>query len=121
MSRKLLHIGTLKFLLEVGHVFDLRRSDAAAAKHSDVGELVEVGQGDAVGQCTAHREAGHGAVRLIGQRPVVGVDKGNHFSNEHVLEWRVGHGESASAWPSASSGSAGRRYRSKLTDRKSVA
>ena len=48
-------------------------------------------------------------MRLIGQRPVVGVDKGNHFSNEHVLEWRVGHGESASAWPSTSSGSAGRR------------
>src|SRR5438477_9151620 len=51
--------------LEVGHVFDLRHTDAAAAEHSNMRELIEMGECDAVGIHAAHREASHSAMRLI--------------------------------------------------------
>ena len=57
----------LDLLLEGGHVGDVRRGDAAAAEDADVGELVEVGQGDRPGLHAAHGQAGHGAMRLIGK------------------------------------------------------
>src|ERR1022692_5267063 len=54
-------------------------------------------------------------MRRVDERAVVGVDKRNHLSDEHMLERRVGHCESASTWPSTSTGSAGRRRRTRLT------
>ena len=58
---------TLTFSLKPGVLFDIGRGDDAAAEETDVGELVEMLQRDEVGLRSAHGEAGHGAMRLIGQ------------------------------------------------------
>ena len=45
-------------------------------------------QGDAVGFHSAHGEAGHGAMRLIGERAEIGVNIRNQFADENGLECR---------------------------------
>jgi len=56
------------------------------AENADVRECVEMRQRDGTCLHAAHRKAGHGAMRLIGNRPVVAVDVRNGVVNQHVLE-----------------------------------
>ena len=77
----------LDLLLETGRIVDIVRGDAAAAEEADVGELVEVLQGDLPGLHSAHGQAGHGAMGLIGERAEVGIDVGDQLVDENRLEW----------------------------------
>ena len=82
------------------------RRDAAAAEDADVGELVEIGQSDLPGLHAAHGQAGHGAIRLVGERAEIGVDEGNQIVDEHALERaevevRPPAGPAADTWPPA--------------------
>ena len=76
----------LDLLLEGGQVGDIRHGDAAAAEDADVGELVEVGQGDLPGLHAAHGEAGHGPMGLVGQGAVVGINEGDQVVDQNPLE-----------------------------------
>ena len=76
----------LDVLLEGVRIGDLGRGNAAAAEDADVGELVEVSQGDGARLHAAHGEPGHGPVRLIWEGAEVGVNERNQIFNEHSRE-----------------------------------
>ena len=61
-------------LLEGRHIGDVCRSDAATTENSDLRELVEIRQSDGPSLHAAHREPGHGAMGLIGNRPIRAID-----------------------------------------------
>jgi hypothetical protein len=74
------------FLFESRQIRDVREADAAAAEHANVGERVEVRESDYAGLHAAHREASHGAMRLIGEGTEICVDVGNEIINKDMLE-----------------------------------
>ena len=103
----------LDLLPEARRVADIIRVDDAAAEQPDVRKLVEVLQRDDLGLHSAHREAGHGPIRLIRERAEVGVDVRNQFAHQHLLEHRRRAGEGirpATKRPAAGSVCRGRRH-----------
>src|SRR5690349_20141022 len=52
-------------LFEGIHVGDVRQSNAAAAEDANMGKLVEVRQAAGSSLHTAHRQTGHGSIRLL--------------------------------------------------------
>jgi hypothetical protein len=74
------------FLFESRQIRDVREANAAAAEHANVGERVEVRESDYAGLHAAHREASHGAMRLIGEGAEICVDVGNEIINKDMLE-----------------------------------
>ena len=79
----------LYLLLETGRLVDIVHGECPAAEEADVGKLVEVRHGDRLGLHSAHGEAGHGAMGLIGERAEVGIDVGDQFVDENRLEWSI--------------------------------
>ena len=77
----------LDLLPEARRVADVIRVDDAAAEESDVRKLVEILQRDDLGLHSAHREAGHAAMGLIGQRAEVRVDVRNQFADQNFLKY----------------------------------
>ncbi len=73
-------------LFERVHVGDVLRGDTAAAEDPDVGEKIQMFQGDSPGLHAAHGQAGHGPVRLIGQGAIVCINVRNQLINENLLE-----------------------------------
>src|SRR5512141_997829 len=55
------------FLPETGRAVDIIGSDGAATEETDVGELVEILQCYELGLHSAHRQAGHSTMGLIGE------------------------------------------------------
>ncbi|MDT8303755.1 MAG: hypothetical protein RQ760_19895, partial [Sedimentisphaerales bacterium] len=49
-------------------------------------KLIEILQGNRLGFHSAHGEAGHGAMGLIGERTEVGIDVGDQLVDENGLE-----------------------------------
>ncbi len=49
-------------------------------------KCVEVSQSNVMGLQTSHRKTGHGAMRLIGEGPVVGINEWNQLINENMFE-----------------------------------
>ena len=96
----------LDLLLEGSHVGNIRWSDAAAAENADMGELVEVGQGDRSGLHAAHGEAGHGPMGLISQGAIGGINVGDQVVDEYLLE---GAEVEAAPKAAAATGHRGRR------------
>src|SRR5205085_9992090 len=86
----------LYLLFEGSQVGNIRQGNAAATEDADIGELIQVGQSDSPGLHAAHREACHGAVRLIGKGAVVGINKRNQVVKQNMLE--SAEIEPASTW-----------------------
>ena len=91
----------------------------AAAEKPDVGEFVEILQGDNLGLRSAHGQASHGTIWLIGQRAEIGVNVRDQFANEHLLEgfgcrrkWVPAAATSRSPSSGSGVGARGRRIRS---------
>ena len=82
------------------------RRDAAAAEDPDVRELVEVGQGDLPRLHAAHRQPRHGAMRLVGERAIVGVDEGDQLLGHDLREGGEVEPRAARRGPSAAGGGA---------------
>jgi hypothetical protein len=77
----------LNLLLETGRVVDIIHGKSPAAEETNVCKLVEVSHGDHLGFHSAHGEACHGAMGLIGERAEVGIDVGDQLVHENCLEW----------------------------------
>ena len=56
----------IDFVFETIGVLNVFFSNRGSAEQSDVREFVEVAQGDQLGLHTAHRQASHGTIGLIG-------------------------------------------------------
>ena len=67
----------LDLLFETGSVVDIVHGDGTAAEEPDVGERIEILQSDCPGFHASHRQAGHGAMGLIGERTEIGIDVGD--------------------------------------------
>ena len=101
-------------LLELFHVGDVRRGNAAATEDTDIGEGVHVLGGDGACLHATHRKPSHRAVFLIGLGAIVGVNVGDQVVDEQVLkraEIHAGHasgsGSGSTRSRSASTGSSG--------------
>src|SRR5512142_1788916 len=80
----------LDLLLEPGRVLDIRRGDDPAAEETNMGKFVEILQRDELGFHSAHGEAGHSSIGLIGKRAKVGVNIRDEFTDQYHLECRGG-------------------------------
>ena len=76
----------LYLLFKTGRVVDIIHGDGAAAEETDVGEPIEIPQGNRLGFHSAHGQARHGAMRLVGERTEVGIDVGDQLVDENRLE-----------------------------------
>src|SRR6185369_13960515 len=76
----------------------------AAAEQADVREQIEVLQRDVVGFCATHGEAGHCAVRLIGERAELGVDIRNQLVAKNSFKCGIGAKAGQSAAPTTRRG-----------------
>ena len=90
-------------LFEGVHVGDFGGGDGAAAEEADVGECVEVREGDGMSDHAAHGEAGHGAMGLVGEGSESGVNVGDKVMDEDAI---VGAGAEAAAKATATAAAA---------------
>ena len=78
----------LYLLCKTGRIFDIVRGDGSAAEETDVGKYIEMLKRNRLRLHSAHGEAGHGAMGLIGERAEIGVDVWDQLVDENRLEWR---------------------------------